>query len=231
MKNLYNKLLPKYTRLPLLIVVLFNCFTFTVIPLLLGDNIHRYDFTTSLDAKIPFVPFFILFYVLAFAQWIISYLHHSHFGVKSCYTMVGADLVAKFICLVLFIFLPTQMSRPEITGSSFWDYCVSFIYRIDNPINMLPSIHCLESWLCFRTALLLPRKSNWYIWAQGILTLFVFASTVLIKQHLILDIPTGILAAEIGIFISHRLGLWRFVGRLQTPSARKALSQNIFPAE
>lgn len=231
MKKLYDTVLPKYARLPLLIVVLFNCFTFTVIPMLLGDNIHRYDFSVSLDQKVPFIPFFILFYVLAFAQWVITYIHHCHFGVNTCYRMVAADLVAKFICLVLFIFLPTQMTRPEITGNSFWDLCVSFIYWVDKPINMLPSIHCLESWMCFRTAIHLPRKNGWYITAQGILTLLVFASTVFIKQHLLLDIPTGILAAEIGILLSYRFGLWKFVDKLQTPSARKALAQNIFPAD
>lgn len=231
MKKLYNTLLPKYVRLPLLVVLLMNCFTFTVVPMLLGDDIYRYDFTTSLDAKIPFVPFFILFYVLAFVQWVGSYLYHSSISVKSCYRMVGADLVAKTICLVLFIFLPTKMARPEIVGDGFWNWCVSLIYWIDKPINMLPSIHCLESWMCFRTAMMLPAKNKWYILAQGVLTVLVFASTVLIKQHLLWDIPAGIVAAEIGIFLCKRFGLWRFVGKLQTPSARKALAKNLFPIE
>lgn len=231
MKKIYNTLLPKYVRLPLLIVVVMNTFTFSIVPMLLGDNIYRYDFTLTIDSKIPFVPFFIVFYVFAFAQWIFSYIYHCQKGIKTCYRMVGANLVAKFVCLILFIFLPTQMCRPEILDNGFWGQCVSFVYFVDKPINLLPSIHCLESWLCFRTAMLLPDKNKWYTCTQGVLTVLVFASTVLIKQHLFIDIPAGILAAEIGLLFSDRFGLWRFVNRLQTPSARKALSQHIFPAE
>lgn len=226
MKKIYNFLLPKYVRLPLLTVLLLNCIAFNVVPILLGENAFRYNFSIPLDTQIPFVPFFIVFYFLAFPQWVFTYIGHSRLGVETCYRMVSSDLIAKLLCLLVFIFLPTQMVRPQITGNGFFEQCVAFIYWIDKPISLLPSIHCLESWICFRTAFLLPNKNAWYITAQGILTAFVCASTVLIKQHLVLDIPTGILAAEIGIQLSNRFGLWRFVDKLQTPSARKWLAQN-----
>lgn len=223
MKKLYDTLLPKYVRLPLLIVLLMNFFAFSVTPYLLGDGVHRYDFTLPLDEQIPFVPFFLLFYVLAYVQWVGSYIGHCRLGVEPCYRMVAADLIAKLICLLFFLFLPTQMTRPEITGDGFWEQGVALIYAIDRPINLLPSVHCLESWMCFRTAMQLPKKNGWYITAQGVLTVLVLASTVLIKQHLVLDIPTGVLIAEVGYQLANRTGLWRLTDKLQTPSARRAL--------
>lgn len=224
MKKLYDTLLPKHVRAPLLVTLLFNSFVFHGVALLLGDHVQRIDPSLPLDDKVPFVPFFLLFYVLAYVQWFGSYIGHSRLGVEPCYRMVAADLIAKFLCMLCFLFLPTEMTRPEITGTGFWEQGVAFIYAIDRPISLLPSIHCLESWICFRTAMQLPKKNGWYITAQGVLTVLVLLSTVLIKQHTLLDIPTGVLAAEIGLQLANRGGLWRHVDKLQTPSARRALA-------
>ena len=43
--------------------------------------------------------------------------------------------------------------------------------------------------------------------AAFILSLAIYASTVLVRQHLVLDIPAGILVGEIGLWISRRLRL------------------------
>lgn len=224
-KKLYNSLLPKHARVPLLIVLLFNIFVFYGVALLMGNNVHRYDPSISLDSKVPFVPFFLLFYVLAYVQWVGTYIAHSHPSVESCYRLVAADLIAKFLCMLCFIFLPTQMTRPEIADSGFWEQSVNFMYTIDRPISLLPSLHCLVSWICFRTTMYLPKKRAWYITAQGILTLLVLASTVLVKQHTLLDVVTGVLAAEIGLLLSNRCGLWRYVDKLQPPAVRRALAE------
>ena len=225
MKKLYNSLLPKHARVPLLIVLLFNIFVFYGIALLMGNSTHRHDPSISVDSKIPFIPSFMLFYVLAYVQWVVTYIAHSHPSVESCYRLVAADLIAKFLCMLSFIFLPTQMTRPEITGSGFWEQCVNFLYTIDRPISLLPSLHCLVSWICFRTTMYLPQKRGLYIAAQGILTLLILASTVLIKQHTLLDVITGVLAAEIGLLLSNHCGLWRYVDKLQPPSTRRILAE------
>ena len=67
---------------------------------------------------------------------------------------------------------------------------------------------------------MLQKKNVWYITAQGVLAVLVFASTVLIKQHFVIDIPAGILVCEIGLFLSGRCKLWRVFETVQTPSAK-----------
>ena len=48
----------------------------------------------------------------------------------------------------------------------------------------------------------LPR---WFTWAMGIFTLLVFASTVLVKQHFVVDIIAGVAVGEIGLQIARFL--------------------------
>lgn len=213
-------LLPKYVRLPLLLVVLFNMFVYYAPTRLLVTDAPRLDLSTALDDSLPCVPFFLLFYVLAYVQWIGSYLFHCRDSVQFCYRLAMADIIAKIICLLCFLLVPTQITRPEIVGDGFFQWGTRFIYSIDTPVNLFPSIHCLESWLCFRGAMMLQKKNVWYITAQGVLAVLVFASTVLIKQHFVIDIPAGILVCEIGLFLSGRCKLWRVFETVQTPSAK-----------
>ena len=42
---------------------------------------------------------------------------------KLCYEVCSAEMIAKLICLVCFIMMPTTLTRPEITGTGFWNYC------------------------------------------------------------------------------------------------------------
>ena len=220
-----ERLLPKYVRFPLLMVILANVVAFYVPGHFFLSNAKRYDFSLFIDEALPCVPFFLLIYVLAYVQWISGYIFHCKDSVKLCYTIAVASIIAKLICLVCFIVLPTEITRPEVSGSGFFEWGTRFMYTIDKPINLFPSIHCLESWLCFRGAMMLKRKNGCYIAAQGILAVLVFASTVLIKQHFFVDILGGILVCEIGLFLATKCKMWRFFNKVQTPSAKKWLAQ------
>ncbi len=223
MKSFLNTLLPKFLRLPLLLVVVINMAVYFIPSRLLVTDVDRFDLSLALDYALPLVPFFVVFYVLAYVQWVGSYLYHCRESVQLCYRIVVADIIAKLICLVFFLFLPTRIARPEIVGGGAFEWATGFMYSIDEPVNLFPSIHCLESWMCFRGAMMLQKKNKAYITVQGVLAVLVCLSTVFIKQHFIVDIPAGILACEIGLFLSCRCGAWRLGGKLQTPSAKAQL--------
>ena len=137
-----------------------------------------------------------------------------------------ADLIMKFISMMFFIFLPTEIVRPPITGAGLFDLGTQFIYLIDDPVNLFPSLHCAMSWLCFRGAMMMERKNYYYIVGNGVLTILVFASIVFIKQHFFIDIFAGVLVAEIGLFLSCRCKLYRFIAFIQTPSAKAQLKKD-----
>lgn len=221
MKKFLDTLLPKANRLPLILVLSSNFIVYYLTLFLLPSDIKRYDLSLSIDSKIPTVPFFVLIYVLAFAQWVISYILHSKDNTITCYKITTAGIIAKLICLIFFIALPTTITIPEVTGSGFFEWGTRFIHSADRPYNLFPSIHCLESWLCFRGAMMLKNKNYYYITFQGVFTLLVFASTLFIKQHFIVDIPAGILVCELGLFISQKLKGYRIMEKINTTFLNK----------
>ena len=157
----------------------------------------------------PLVPFFIVFYILAYGQWILCYLLIARERKEYCYRFFVGDLIAKTICLVVFLVFPTTLNRPEITGGGIFEQLVAFIYSLDAPDNLFPSIHCLESWMCYRGCRKLANAPGWLPeWFSGanlVFTLLVFASTVLLKQHVLIDIAGGVATVEIGLFLSGKI--------------------------
>ena len=128
------------------------------------------------------------------------------------------ELIAKGIALICFIFLPTtieELRRPvmeSLQGGGIWCELTAWIYSVDAADNCFPSVHCLESWICFRGALKLKKVPWWYKYLMLVMTLLVFASTVFVKQHVLIDILGGGAAVEIGLLCSGRLQLRRLRG-------------------
>ncbi|CCY70604.1 uncharacterized protein BN508_01112 [Eubacterium sp. CAG:161] len=85
----------------------------------------------------------------------------------------------------------------------------NLIYTLDSPDNLFPSIHCLESWVCFRGAMRCKKVGKVYKVIMLILALLVFASTVMVKQHVFVDIIGAILVVEIGLALAKRLNIYK----------------------
>ena len=102
------------------------------------------DLTLPLDRWIPFVPSAVSIYVLAFVSWVIGIWVIARESPAVCYEVLAGEQIAKLLCLVCFFLLPTTMERPEVPGSDPFSWLVRFIYQVDTPDNLLPSIHCLE---------------------------------------------------------------------------------------
>lgn len=203
MRKWIEKILPGYSVLPLILAVSINMLVYFGTSQL-RDYLTFHTITTALDEWIPFVAPFILFYVLAYIQWIANYLLVVREGKEFCYRIVYGDVAAKVICLLFFLFFPTTLARPEVTGSGFCNDLVRFIYRMDAPVNLFPSIHCLESWCCIHAAFAMKKPPKWYRYATTVMALGVFASTLFVKQHVLVDVFGGIIVYEIGYYIAGR---------------------------
>lgn len=78
-------------------------------------------------------------------------------------------------------------------------------YRIDAPVNLFPSIHCLVSWLCWagvRNRKELPRR---YRRSAFWMAAAVCVSTLTTKQHVLWDAAGGIALAEFSYWAAGRL--------------------------
>ena len=203
-----KRLIPAYLWGPLIACLTVNLFAYY-----LPRTIHAlvppqyYDLSLPLDAQLPLVPVFIVFYVAAYVSWYLGYALICRESMERCEVIFG-DLIAKGICMLFFLLLPTTLDRPEPTGSGPFVWLLKLIYAADTPPdNLFPSIHCLESYIVWRgmcgcSYLKKGVKAGFFI-----MMLLVFAATLLVKQHVIVDLPAAIVVAEIGLFFSRRLHL------------------------
>ena len=198
-------LVPPYTRIPLISMLCVHALAYYVTRPVTQRMAH-FDFSLPVDDVIPFLPIFSVIYVLSYIQWIAGYILIARDGCELCRRVISGEIIAKLICMAVFLLLPTTMTRAEIVSDGFFDRIVGYIYRLDAADNLFPSIHCLESWVCFRGAMQMKRLGPWYRYFTLLFSLLVFASTVLIKQHVTVDIVGGVLTAEIGQQIAKRIG-------------------------
>ena len=203
-KEKFDDLLPPYTRIPLASMVCVHALAYYATRPI-SQKLTHFDFSLPIDGVIPFVPAFSVIYLLAFVQWAAGYILIARDSRELCRRVISGEIISKLICMALFLLVPTAMARAEITSDGFFDRIVGTIYRLDAADNFFPSIHCLESWVCLRGAMQMKKTPPWYRNFTLLFSLLVFASTVLIKQHAVVDIAGGILTAEIGQQIAQRI--------------------------
>lgn len=203
-RKLIQKLIPDYAVLPLITALAVNCIIYFGTSLL-REHLTFRSLALPIDAMLPFCAAFVIFYILAYLQWITNYLLIAREGRYFCYRFVLGDIISKLLCLVFFLLLPSTLTRPEVTGNGFCERLVHLIYTLDAPVNLFPSIHCLESWCCIHAALCMKKTPRWYLPLTILMSLCVFASTLFIKQHVFVDMIGGILVFEAGYWIARRI--------------------------
>lgn len=208
-----KRLIPKHFYIPAVFCCLALIFAFYATRLFNSDGPH-YNVAIPLDDKIPFVPAFIVFYVGAYAQWVLNLWLAAREGQDFYFRVTTTEILAKLIAVPIFLFFPTAMVRPEIRGSGFFESLTAFIYACDSPDNLFPSMHCMDSWLCLLVMLRMKRVPLWAKWVNGIFSVLVFASVVLVKQHLFLDIIGGLLLVEIAFLVRKTFRAERVMYRL-----------------
>ena len=213
-------IVPAYARIPLALLVIINLIVYEGTQFLMLHAKH-WELALPLDGRIPFRPAWMVIYILAYLQWAVGYVMIARESRERCYRVFMGEIIAKFICGLFFIVMPTRIERPSVEGSGFIAWFTRLVFSADLPGNLFPSIHCLESWFCFRGAIGMKRAPRWYAPAMLALTLLVFASTLLVKQYVLVDIPAGILVAELGLLLSTKLRAGRLLDRLEDARLRR----------
>lgn len=155
---------------------------------------------TWLDRQIPLVPFFILFYMLGYffvlsPAFILRRREEFQAGIAVFVLMLGC-------AFLIFHFFPVYMQKQIAYGSDFFSSLTRYQQRMDVPYNNLPSLHVtlnLYAWLLIFSHT--SRKALWWL----PLPICIVLSTVLVKQHLLLDLLGGLLLAAAGFC------LWRWL--------------------
>ena len=221
----YLRKIPKNMWLPLVLAVSFNMMTYFGTRILTAERYH-YDLSNQLDDKIPFVPWTVTIYFCCYVFWILNYLLGCMQEKKTAFRFISADFAAKAVCLICFLVFPTTNTRPLIEGTSVWEVVMGLLYRADAADNLFPSIHCLTSWFCFIAVRENKKIPMWYKIASLLFALSVCVSTLMTKQHVMIDAIAGVALAEGSYFLVEKIGFSHGYRRCISKVNRKILRRS-----
>lgn len=196
--------LSKVQILLLLGTAAFNFLIYIGARWLSADSVHH-CLAVGLDEQIPFLPWTVLIYWGCLLFWVVNY----YIGVKcdqgNGYRFILSHYIGEAICLLFFVFFPTTTARPEIAGNSVFDWIIKLTYQYDEANNLFPSIHCFVSWLSWIGVRSNKHIPGWYQILSFFMAVSVCISTLTVKQHVLVDVPAGILLAEVSYLLAKRL--------------------------
>ena len=208
-KNIFTRFLPAYGWLSVIVMLAVNMLAFQGTRLI-NKPWYHYDFSLPIDAMFPLVKEFVIIYIpIAYAQWIYGFYLAAREKKVTCYRIFTAEIIAKLICMACFLIIPTTMVRNDITATDFLSRWVQSVYDVDPADNLFPSIHCLESYVLTRAAFSrkigMERCPAWFKWLSVPVTALIFASTLMLRQHVFVDVVAAVAVVEAGIFIACRV--------------------------
>lgn len=196
-----NKESRVYFAVSLALMLIVNRVIFPLAHFLAQGAPHR-DLSLPLDARVPFLPWMVVVYVGVFAWWLYICWLMSNRDREEADRFFLSMLLMYGISFLFFVFLPTSIVRPELTGDSIWIVFLKLVYRFDTPDNLFPSIHCSLGWLHW-AAIRGKKDIPFAIRCTGfLLAAAVCFSTVAIRQHVLADVFGGILLGEICWFLA-----------------------------
>lgn len=152
-----------------------------------------------IDNYIPFIPHAIYIYIFGFIL-LLGYPILFIAEKRDFSLLVKGILWLVLTTGIVYCIFPTSMSRPELPITDRTTYFLSIFHKIDPPHNSFPSIHV--SLVTF-ISVFLHQKNYWKTYPL-IIAFFVGLSTLLTKQHALIDVLSGLLHGHIALYIFNK---------------------------
>jgi len=180
----------KYEKeiLLLLVVSLWVLCYFSINNFTEGRTTHILAF--GFEKSIPFIPFFIVFYILTYITVMIPYFVLR--DIQEYRRTVLAYLFVILVSSIMYIIYPVKTIRPEISGQGIFLNMVLWVYSIAKPYNLFPSLHISLSAM---SALVCLKHNKIVGYFLIVLLFFISLSTLFVKQHYLVDIIFAIILA------------------------------------
>ena len=204
-------------RHPIQFMTLYLVFYLSFFTLLEKNIVPQVILHCALDDKIPFVKYAIIPYYMWFV-WIVGTLFWQLYRApkqefwRLCLPLFAGMTLSLMFCAVV----PNGVNlRPAaIQGNDIFTQLVRGLWSADTSTNVCPSIHVFNSItldLAFqRSSLLNGRRGQVIRWAAHLLDVAVVLSTMMLKQHSVIDVVCGILLAvaldRVASVVAARLG-------------------------
>lgn len=162
----------------------------TSVPMVAGDELFNFS------------PPWILIYFSSYVSIPLSYLLIFN---KISKRFIRSFLTLTIISFIIFMLFPTKVPRYDFDYSHM-NFIFSFLFQVlhsaDSPTNCIPSLHVSTAFLIFYLSLSMQRKL--LIGLSFLYAILVSLSTLFVKQHLLLDVYSGFIAASL-VYIFIRL--------------------------
>lgn len=159
-----------------------------------------FDATLALDHMLPLVPQFVVFYMLGYVFVLVPCLavreRHDFYAATVSFSLMLA------VAFLMFRYMPVHMQKTLPLGDEWYVRWTRFQQNVDTHYNNFPSLHVGLNVFAYSLLAWQARGLSWW-WLP--LPLLIVASTLLIKQHLVLDVVAGIVLAAAGFALFRTL--------------------------
>jgi membrane-associated phospholipid phosphatase len=151
-----------------------------------------------LDDQIPFIPAFILLYILWYPYLLLPGLYLLWKDVPAYKRYMWFIIIGLSICLLICTVFPNgQDLRPDLSEQhGFFISLVRMIYSADTNTNVLPSMHVVGCVAVCYGAFTSPYLKSVRL-PLLIVGILISASTVFVKQHSFLDVIYGVVVSSV----------------------------------
>jgi membrane-associated phospholipid phosphatase len=139
--------------------------------------------TFAWERNIPLRPEFVFIYLTIYPTFLLPFLFIHQRDFFRLFSF--AYITVMCVCYLVYLVYPVSIDRPALVVQSFSTWVLAIVYGADKPWNCFPSLHVAMSLLAALTILEVHRVRGMLIL---LLTLWISFSTVLIKQHYVLDV-------------------------------------------
>jgi len=169
-----------------------------------------YPVSCPLDAYIPFCEYFLIPYLFWFLYLIGMHIYTLLYDIDAFRKLMRFIIISYSIGIVIYLLFPTcQQLRPTAfeRDNPFTRFLYSF-YQFDTSTNVCPSLHIVGAVAVWCTSWHIERFQNprWRLFF-GSTAILICISTMLLKQHSVVDVLAAIPVCIIAYFFSFRLNI------------------------
>lgn len=179
-----------------------------------------------IDDYIPFCEVFVIPYLLWFAYVAVVVVYLLLKDKQEYYRACGFLITGMTLFLIISTLWPNghDLRPASMPRDNVFADLISLLWKTDTPTNLWPSIHVFNS-MGAHFAVMHSQKLAASKWGgririgSGLLSVSIILSTMLIKQHSMFDVLTGLALGTVMYVLIYKKE-WLFAGRTQNRKKR-----------
>lgn len=192
------------------------------------------NLVTFIDQNTPLIKIFVIPYLIWYPFIIITMLYLCIKDRSVYFKTLLSYVIGLIVCYMTYLVFQTTVPRPNLLGDDLFTKLLGMVYNADQPFNAFPSIHVLSSFLMMKAismSIIKNRINQFIIHSNSII---IILSTLFVKQHVILDVISGILVAEViyrlvdSYYETDRVLLWQKHSNSFLPFKRQVRSNKYY---